>query len=269
MPPSDDPPADGLRLNRVLAQAGVASRRRADELIASGRVAVDGLVVREPGRRVAAGERVTLDGDVLRREPPAYILLNKPEGVVTTARDPQGRRTVLDLVRTRLRVFPVGRLDAGTTGLLLLTNDGDLAQRLAHPRHGVEKTYRATIAGELTPAQAERLRRGVELDDGPTAPARVRVLHAGAQGSVLELTIHEGRNRQVRRMLEAVGHRVRALERVAYGPLRLGDLARGASRPLSAEELRLLRGGGGSAASPPRRTGGRGHRPSVYSPRGP
>ena len=164
-------------------------------------------------------------------------MLHKPSGVVTTASDPQRRRTVLDLVESPQRVYPVGRLDRDTTGLLLLTNDGELANRLAHPRHGVDKTYVAEVEGDPPPEALRRLAEGVELDDGPTAPARARRLEAGR----LELVIHEGRNRQVRRMCEAVGHPVRRLHRTAYGPLELGTLAPGLWRPLTAEEVAALR----------------------------
>jgi len=180
---------------------------------------------------------VRLDGEPLRKQRLAYVLLHKPAGVVTTARDPQGRETVVDLVRHASRVVPVGRLDADTTGALLLTNDGELAHRLAHPRYEVEKVYEVETAAELTDAQLARLREGVELEDGPTAPAQVRRLGA----KEVELTIHEGRNRQVRRMLEAVGHRVRRLHRSAYGPLTLEGLEPRAWRELEPFEVDALR----------------------------
>jgi 23S rRNA pseudouridine2605 synthase len=237
-------PGDATRINRFLAAAGVASRRAADELVAAGRVAIEG-VVAGPGSQVAPGQRVTVDGAPVRAERKVYVLLNKPAGVVTTASDPEGRPTVLDQIRVRQRVFPVGRLDAGTTGLLLLTNDGALAERLMHPRYGVEKTYHALVRG-LVPAEvAEQLAAGIELDDGPTLPARVRVVGRDAGGSVLEVVLKEGRNRQVRRMCEAVGHPVRALRRTAYGPLQLGTLEPGASRILTPTEVRSLRAAAG------------------------
>src|SRR4051812_12271170 len=243
-------PGDATRINRFLAAAGVASRRAADELVAAGRVAIDG-VVAEPGSQVAPGQRVTVDGAPVRAERKVYVLLNKPAGVVTTASDPEGRPTVLDQVRVRQRVFPVGRLDAGTTGLLLLTNDGDLAERLMHPRYGVEKTYHALVRG-LVPAEvAEQLAGGIELDDGPTLPATVRVVGRDAGGSVLEVVLKEGRNRQVRRMCEAVGHPVRALRRTGYGPLQLGTLEPGASRPLTQQERSALFRAAGLAADKP------------------
>jgi pseudouridine synthase len=229
------------RLNLFLARAGVASRRGADALIAAGRVAVDGTVA-GPGTQVGAGQRVTLDGQpVGTAERHVYVLLHKPAGVVTTAKDERGRPTVLDLVRTRQRVFPVGRLDLTTTGLLLLTNDGELASRLTHPRHQVPKTYHALVSGFPDAAALTRLREGVDLEDGRTAPAEVRVIGRDPSGLALEIVLHEGRNRQVRRMCEAVGHPVRRLRRVAYGPLRLGELGPGASRRLTTREVRALR----------------------------
>jgi 23S rRNA pseudouridine2605 synthase len=211
-----------VRLNAYLARAGVASRRKADELIKAGRVTVNG----EPGQLntfVQQRDVVQVDGRRVEKQQLAYLLLNKPENTVTTARDPQGRRTVVDLVPREPRVVPVGRLDADTTGALLLTNDGELAHRLAHPRYGVDKTYVATVQGRPSDAALARLREGVELEDGRTAPARVRRLG----GDTVELTIHEGRNRQVRRMLEAVGHPVRALHRTDYAGLRVDELPLG------------------------------------------
>lgn len=233
--------AERVRLNRYLARCGVASRRGADALIAAGRVSVDG-VVAEPGMTVTEGQRVLVDGEVVAPEATVVVMLNKPAGVVTTAADPQGRRTVLDLVDVPQRVVPVGRLDADTTGLLLLTNDGDLAQLLAHPSHGVPKTYRALVRGVPGPAALRRLRRGVELDDGRTAPAQVDVVGRGSGGAELEIVLKEGRNRQIRRMCAAVGSPVIELHRIAYGPLTLGRLREGHVRPLREAELRALRG---------------------------
>src|SRR3954453_2499978 len=201
-----------MRLNAYLARAGVASRRKADDLIKAGRVTVNG----EPGQLntfVAARDRVELDGRALERQPLAYVLLNKPAGVVTTAHDPQGRRTVVDLVDHPSRVVPVGRLDADTTGALLLTNDGELAHRLAHPRYEVAKVYEVECWKQPTDAELQRLRDGLELEDGPPRPPDGRRL----AGATIELAIHEGRNRQVKRMLEAVGHRVKRLHRSRYG----------------------------------------------------
>jgi 23S rRNA pseudouridine2605 synthase len=225
-----------MRLNAYLARAGVASRRKADELIKAGRVRVNG----EPGQLntfVQSTDRVEVDGEAVVKQNLAHLLLYKPAGVVTTARDPQGRRTVVDLVPREPRVVPVGRLDAETTGALLLTNDGDLAHRLAHPRYGVEKTYVVDVEGEPSDEMIERLARGVELEDGVTAAARARRLGRGR----IELTIHEGRNRQVRRMLEAVGHPVRRLHRSVYAGLTLEGLEPGAWRELEPFEVERLR----------------------------
>jgi 23S rRNA pseudouridine2605 synthase len=225
-----------VRLNAYLARAGVASRRKADELIKAGRVTVNG-ELGQLNTFVAAGDRVQLDGRELAKQKLAYVLLNKPAGVVTTARDPQRRPTVVDLVGHESRVVPVGRLDVDTTGALLLTNDGPLAHRLAHPRYGVEKVYEAEVEGEPSDAALQRLRDGVELEDGLTAPAQVRRLGERR----LELILHEGRNRQVRRMLDAVGHPVRRLHRSRYAGLTLDGLAAGEWRELTRDELAALR----------------------------
>ena len=227
-----------MRLNAYLARAGIASRRKADELIKAGRVTVNG----EPGQLntfVESRDVVEVDGRRVEKQPLTYLLLHKPAGTVTTAHDPQGRRTVVELVPPEPRVVPVGRLDADTTGALLLTNDGELAHRLAHPRYGVEKTYLVDVAGEPNDAALRRLEAGVELDDGPTAPARVVRLAK----SRLELTIHEGRNRQVRRMLEAVGHPVQALHRSGYAGLTVEGLEPGTWRELEPSEVERLRRG--------------------------
>ncbi len=229
-----------MRLAKYLAHAGVASRRAAETVIAAGRVEVDGEIVRDPARDVSEQNRVTVDGRTLTgAEARVVYALHKPLGVVSTAHDPGGRPTVVELVpATGLRLYPVGRLDADSSGLILLTNDGELANRLTHPRFEVEKTYRATLGGApVGDGVLRALRRGVELDDGPTAPARVRRIGR----SLIEITIHEGRNRQVRRMCEAVGRPVLALERVAFGPLRLGGLAVGEHRRLTEREIEDLR----------------------------
>jgi 23S rRNA pseudouridine2605 synthase len=225
-----------VRLNAYLARAGVASRRGADELIKAGRVRVNG----EPGALntfVGTGDRVELDGRELTPQRLAYVLLHKPAGVVTTARDPHGRPTVVDLVSHKARVVPVGRLDADTTGALLLTNDGPLAHRLAHPRYEVDKVYEAEVEGEPSEEALRRLREGVELDDGRTAPARVRRLGP----SRVELAIHEGRKHQVKRMLEAVGHPVRRLHRSRYAGLTVEGLGPGESRELTGPEVEALK----------------------------
>ena len=225
-----------MRLNAYLARAGVASRRKADELIKAGRVQVNG----EPGQLntfVESSDVVELDGEQLAPQRLAYVLLNKPAGVVTTARDPHGRRTVVDLVHHEVRVVPVGRLDADTTGALVLTNDGELAHRLAHPRYRVEKVYEAAVEGEPSDEALKRLAEGLELDDGPTAPARVQRLGP----SRIELAIHEGRKHQVKRMLEAVGHPVHELHRSRYAGLTPDGLEPGRWRELKPAELELLR----------------------------
>jgi pseudouridine synthase len=229
-----------MRLNAFLARAGVASRRRADELIRDGRVRVNGRAG-ELNTVVGKHDVVEVDGERVARQALAYVLLHKPPGVVTTARDPQGRQTVVDLVPSEPRVVPVGRLDADTTGALLLTNDGELAHRLAHPRYGVPKVYEADVDGSPSREALDALRDGIELDDGRTAPAEVRVLSTSRRRSRIELTLHEGRNRQVRRMLEAVGHPVRRLHRPRYAGLDLDGLQEGQWRTLTRGQVESLR----------------------------
>jgi 23S rRNA pseudouridine2605 synthase len=228
-----------MRLAKYLAHAGVASRRAAEAMIADGRVEVDGQVERDPARDVQAGrERVAVDGRPLAGpEAPVVYAVHKPAGVLSTARDTHGRPTVVELVPERRRLYPVGRLDADSSGLILLTNDGALANRLTHPRYEVPKTYRVRLAGGPVSERAVReLRAGVQLQDGPTAHARVE--RRGEHE--LEITLREGRNRQVRRMCEAVGYRVCSLQRIAFGPLRLSGLKPGAYRRLEEPELRAL-----------------------------
>jgi 23S rRNA pseudouridine2605 synthase len=239
-----------MRLAKYLAHAGVASRRAAEQLIADGRVTVDGQTVTDPARDVTDHHTIAFDGEPVKgAEPRVAYALHKPAGVVSTAHDPQGRRTVVDLVPKERRLYPVGRLDAESTGLILLTNDGELANRLTHPRYEVPKTYRATLAGPAIADRAIRaLREGVELEDGMTAPARVRRLTPHQ----IELTIHEGRNRQVRRMCEAIGRPVRQLVRIRFGPLELGDLRPGKARRLTASELGALAAAAASDAPRPR-----------------
>jgi 23S rRNA pseudouridine2605 synthase len=226
---------DAVRLNAYLARAGVASRRGSDDLIKQGRVKVND----EPGELntyVHPGDRVEVDGEPVAAQALKYVLLNKPAGVVTTARDPQGRPTVVQLVDLPERVVPVGRLDADTTGALLLTNDGPLAHRLAHPRYGVEKVYEVAVEGTLDQRALRTLAEGVELEDGRTAPATVRC----PAPNRLELTLHEGRKHQVKRMLEAVGHPVRRLHRSSYAGLTLEGLEPGAWRELEPSEVKRL-----------------------------
>jgi len=225
-----------MRLNAYLARTGVASRRGADELIKRGRVRVNG-VTAGLNTFVEEGDVVDLDGQLLVPQALAYVLLHKPPGVVTTARDPHGRPIVVDLVKHESRVLPVGRLDADTTGALLLTNDGELAHRLAHPRYEVEKVYEAEVEGEPSDEALERLAEGIELDDGPTAPAHVRRLAP----SRIELSIHEGRKHQVKRMLEAVGHPVRRLHRSRYAGLTTEGVDLGRWRELTDDEVESLR----------------------------
>jgi 23S rRNA pseudouridine2605 synthase len=227
-----------MRLGKHLAHAGVASRRASEALIADGRVTVDGTVVTDPARDVTGAEAIAVDGEAVRAPGTRVVYaLHKPPGVVSTASDTHGRRTVVDLVPSGQRLYPVGRLDADSTGLILLTNDGDLAYALTHPRFEVPRTYRARVEGRPSERALRALREGIELEDGRTAPAHVRMLGPHE----LELTIHEGRKRQVRRMCEAVGHRVVDLRRIAFGPLRLGDLSAGRHRRLTAAEVERLR----------------------------
>ena len=225
-----------MRLNAYLARTGVASRRGADELIKRGRVRVNG-VTAGLNTFVEEGDVVDLDGKLLVPQALAYVLLHKPPGVVTTARDPHGRPTVVGLVEHESRVVPVGRLDADTTGAILLTNDGELAHRLAHPRYEVEKVYEAEVEGEPSDEALAKLQRGIELEDGSTAPAQARRISP----SRVELSIHEGRKHQVKRMLEAVGHPVTSLHRRRYAGLTVDDLEPGQWRELTDKEVASLR----------------------------
>jgi 23S rRNA pseudouridine2605 synthase len=248
----EDRPSE--RLQKILARAGLGSRRACEELIAAGRVRVNGGVATLGDRADAETDRIEVDGAVLGVRPGlVHYLLNKPAGVVTTAADPHGRPTVVGLVPVEPRVFPVGRLDVDTEGLLLLTNDGELAHRLTHPSFGIDKEYLVEVEGRPTRGALRRLRTGVELEDGPTAPARVSLVG----DHVLRITIHEGRNRQVRRMCAAIGHPVRRLVRVRIGPIADRRLAPGQWRALRQDELRALEraAAGGSERSP--RAGGR------------
>jgi 23S rRNA pseudouridine2605 synthase len=235
---------DGLvRLQKYLAQSGVASRRKCEELMLAGSVEVDGEVVTRLGTKIDPTTAVVrVDG---KRLPPispnVYLVLNKPRGVVSTMSDPEGRRTLQDLVADRPeRLFHVGRLDTDTTGLILLTNDGDFAQRMAHPSYEMDKTYVAEVEGEVTKATLATLLEGVELDDGPVTVSKTRIVSYGTGKTIVELVIHEGRNRIVRRLLDHVGHPVRRLTRTAIGPVQLGGLKSGELRDLTLDELGAL-----------------------------
>jgi 23S rRNA pseudouridine2605 synthase len=226
-----------VRLVKFLAHGGVASRRKAEEIIGKGVVTVRGEVVTDPAWDVGDGDEVRVNGELVAAETREVWVVNKPAGVVSTAREPGSRPAVVDLVNTRARLYPVGRLDADSTGLLLLTNDGELANHLTHPRYEVPKTYVARLQKPIADRDLARLRKGVQLEDGPTGSAEVRRLGKRE----IEITLREGRNRQVRRMLEIVGNEVVALRRVAFGPLRLGDLREGQARRLSEGEIAELR----------------------------
>ncbi len=232
------------RLQKLLARAGHGSRRACEELIREGRVTVDGRTVTKLGAKASPDADIRVDGEPISiPEGHIYLALNKPPGYVTTRDDPHGRPTVMDLVPEgwRDRIYPVGRLDQDTTGLLLMTDDGELTQRLLHPRHHVPKQYLADVEGTPSESQLRRLRSGIELEDGPTQPAEVMLVASGSGESRLRITITEGRNRQVRRMCEAIGHPVRRLKRVAMGPLRLGELPLGQYRELSVGQVSALR----------------------------
>ena len=238
--PVTEQEGEGQRLQKVLAAAGLASRRACEAMISEGRVEVNGEVVTEQGRRVNPDtDVVRVDG--ARIPPPrrhAYLVLNKPRGVVSTMDDPEGRRTLADLVPERRgRLFHVGRLDTDTEGLLILTNDGEFAHRLAHPSYAVPKTYLAEVAGVVTPPVLKRLRQGITLDDGPVRPDAVKVVSTTADRTLIKITLHEGRNHIVRRTMEAVGHPVRRLSRTGIGPVRLGALRSGEVRELTRDEL--------------------------------
>ncbi|WP_040161039.1 pseudouridine synthase [Nigerium massiliense] len=239
-----DEPADGIRLQKVLAQAGIASRRNAEAMIDEGRVEVNGEPVAAQGRRVDP-ERDVIRVDGRRIPPPrrhAYVVLNKPRGVVSTMDDPEGRSTIADLLghRSRERLYHVGRLDTDTEGMLLLTNDGDFAQRMTHPRYELSKTYVAEVEGILDAKTAARLRKGVTLEDGFIKPDRLKIGAVGGNRTMVTVVLHSGRNRIVRRMFDAVGHPVRRLTRIQIGPVRMGQLRPGDLRDLTRDELGAL-----------------------------
>lgn len=230
------------RLQKVMAHAGVASRRKSEEIIREGRVKVNGETITEMGYKVKPEEDVIeVDGELISKEKRVYILLNKPEGYVTTVSDPRGRSTVLDLVgNVKQRVYPVGRLDYNTSGLLLLTNDGELTYILTHPSYEIDKTYFTRVKGEISDQDIKKLESGIQLEDGITAPAKVKLISRDEKISSFELTIHEGRNRQVRRMCEVLGYEVIKLKRIRFGPLNLEGLSPGEYRFLSDKELQIL-----------------------------
>ncbi len=231
-----------VRLQKYMAECGVASRRASEALIEAGRVTVNGTVASLGTSIDPDNDTITVDGRTLGADAKICVLLNKPTGIVTTSQDTHGRKTVLDCVQgARGRVFPVGRLDMDVKGVLLLTNDGELAHRLMHPSFEVHKEYLAWVKGQVSPATVRRMEGGIELEDGMTYPARVRVLHCNNDSSRISLTIHEGRNREVKRMCSAVGHDVLRLERVVFAGLRVDDLREGEWRYLSADEVRRLR----------------------------
>lgn len=231
-----------MRLAKYLAGAGVASRRKAEELIDQGRIKVNGVVIREQGINIAPGtDTVEFDGKIVFPEDKVYLLLNKPPGYISSATDPRGRRTVLELVKDiNARVYPVGRLDYDTRGILLLSNDGEFTNHMIHPRYNISKVYRAHIQGRISPEEIKHLQDGVDLEDGVTAPAKVRLIKYGKNKSLIEMEIHEGRNRQVKRMCSAVGHPVIDLERISFAFLNLKGLQSGEYRHLSADEVGML-----------------------------
>ena len=231
-----------MRLQKYMAECGVASRRKAEEMIAQGLVTVNGVTITEMGTQVEEGDEVRVDGQLIRPEAEKrYVIYHKPAGEVTTVNDPEGRACVLDHFRNYpVRLYPVGRLDYDSEGLLLLTNDGALTERMLHPSHQVDKTYLARVTGSVALEEVRQLRQGILLDDHKTAPAKVRIIKQETFATVVLVTIHEGRNRQVRRMFEAVGSDVRALKRVAFARLTLAGVRRGAHRPLTAAEVAQL-----------------------------
>ncbi len=232
-----------MRLNKYIASAGVCSRRKADELIANGNVKINGAVVREMGAQVAEGDTVTVNGTEIKgATEKIYVAVNKPLGYITSMRDDRERPTVADLVADiPERLFPVGRLDYNTTGLLIMTNDGELTYTLTHPKHEVTKTYIATVAGVLSKARLAKLRKGVDIGGFVTSPAQVRVIKQNPRSAVVEISIHEGKNRQVRKMFAAVGNKVQSLERVAIGDIKLGRLLQGHYRKLTRAEVEYLK----------------------------
>ena len=232
-----------MRLNKYIAHAGIASRRKADELTINGNVKINGLTMREPGYNVKPGDVVEVNGQrISGQEKMEYVLLNKPKGYITSMQDEKGRPVVTELVAdVDARLFPVGRLDYNTSGMLILTNDGDLTYRLTHPRHQVTKTYRALVSGVLSKEKLFRLRKGVDIGGFVTSPAQVKIIRQAERSAVVDITIHEGKNRQVRKMFAAVGNPVQELQRTAIGDLRLGRLKEGHYRKLTRKEIEYLK----------------------------
>ncbi len=249
----DAPPPAGDRLQKVLAAAGLGSRRECEELILAGRVEVDRQTVTELGTRVDPQEQaIRVDGQPIKLTRRLYYAVHKPPGLLSTNRDPSGRPRVIDLIGGEQRLYAVGRLDKSSEGLIIVTNDGDLADRLTHPRYGVEKTYAVQVAGRLEPAMLEKLKQGVHLAEGLARVRRVRIKSHHKQSTILEIVLDEGRNREIRRLLASLGHKVQRLRRIAVGPVRLGELAPGEYRPLTRDEVQALRG-----ASPASRAKGK------------
>ncbi len=234
-----------MRINKYIAQAGIASRRKADELIENGNVKVNGAVMKVPGYDVQIGDKVEVNGRLIEGSSKLeYVLINKPLGMVTTVEDDKDRLTVMEVVKDiDARLFPVGRLDYNTSGALIMTNDGDMAYRLTHPKHEVYKTYRARVAGILSNEKVARLRKGVDIGGFVTSKARVNVIKVGKNSTIVEIAIHEGKNSQVRKMFAAVGNPVQELERIAIGEVRLGHLKEGHYRKLTREEIEYLKNG--------------------------
>ena len=232
-----------MRINKYIAQSGICSRRKADELIANGNVKINGAVLKEPGYEVTDGDKVEVNGmQISAKQKAEYVLINKPLGMVTTVSDDKERLTVMDVVADiDARLFPVGRLDYNTSGALIMTNDGEMAYRLTHPKHEVYKTYRARVAGILSNEKAARLRKGVDIGGFVTSPAKVNIIKGTQHSTIVEISIHEGKNRQVRKMFAAVGNPVQELERIAIGEIRLGHLKPGHYRKLTREEIEYLK----------------------------
>lgn len=232
-----------MRINKYIAQAGVVSRRKADELILNGNIKINGAVMREPGYDVKDTDKVEVNGRLIQsRQKSVYLLLNKPLGVITSAEDDRDRTTVMEFVRdVDARLFPVGRLDYNTTGAILMTNDGDLAYRITHPKHELDKTYRAVVKGVISKEKLAKLRSGVDIGGFVTSKAKVKIIKGTQHSTVVEIAIHEGKNRQVRKMFAAVGNPVQSLERIAIGDIRLGHLKEGHYRKLTREEVEYLK----------------------------